>query len=557
MARYVGGAGRLGLLAVTAVAVGPVACARSARHEPSASHPTAVTLTYLGAAGWRIDARQHLLLVDPYFSRVDAEGGGPLLPKPEIIAKYAPERADAILVGHSHYDHLLDVPAIAKNTGAAVVGTPSTLHVARAAGVAEARLVDVTASGYAWSAGPWSVRAVRGLHSLAGKPSLTIPPAVTLPMNADGYAEGGVLDYAVTVEGHTLLFIGSANFIEAELRGVRPDVAVVATQLRDKIPDYTCRLMRALDSPPLVIANHFDAHWEPLGPKQLDIGERGRADLTKFADEVRQCSPTTRVVVPKHFEPMTIPDRAPAISSQAPATPACFLLYEMGVGEIRRSPAEACASRLSPNSTFKIPHALAALDSGVLSGKDHKLVYDGTPVDFPSHGRDYTLTNAVHDSVVWYFQRVATMLGEERERAYLEKLDYGNRDPSSGLTTFWLDGSLRISPEEQARFMVRLYQDALPVDKRAMQTVREILIQPAGNVVNATGAHPFAAPWPKGTVVSAKTGRGSKTRWIVGHVARANRSWVFVSAVVVEAPEASPLAAIELAAASLRSAGVL
>jgi beta-lactamase class D len=105
--------------------------------------------------------------------------------------------------------------------------------------------------------------------------------------------------------------------------------------------------------------------------------------------------------------------------------------------------------------------------------------------------------------------------------------------------------------------MVRLYQDALPVDKRAMRAVREILIQPEGSLVNATGAHPFAAPWPEGTVVSAKTGRGTETRWIVGHVARANRSWVFVSAVVVEAPEANPLAAIELAAASLRSAGVL
>jgi beta-lactamase class D len=228
----------------------------------------------------------------------------------------------------------------------------------------------------------------------------------------------------------------------------------------------------------------------------------------------------------------------------------------MGVGEIRRSPAEACASRLSPNSTFKIPHALAALDSGVLSGKDHKIFYDGAPVDFPSHARDHTLTSAVHDSVVWYFQRVATMLGQERERTYLEKLDYGNRDSSSGLTTFWLDGSLRISPEEQARFMVRLYQDALPVDKRAMQTVREILIQPEGQVVNATGAHPFAAPWPEGTVVSAKTGRGHETRWLAGHVARADRSWVFVS-VVVGATETNPLAAIELAAASLRSAGVL
>jgi beta-lactamase class D len=234
----------------------------------------------------------------------------------------------------------------------------------------------------------------------------------------------------------------------------------------------------------------------------------------------------------------------------------CFLLYEMGVGEVIRAPSAVCSRRFSPQSTFKIPHALAALDSRVLSGPDVTFPYDGAPRDFPSHRRDHHLTSAVHDSVVWYFQRVATLLGPERERAYLEKFEYGNRDSSSGLTTFWLDGSLQVSPEEQARFMVRLYEDALPISKKAMQTVREILVQPPGTIVNATGGHPFAAPWPEGTVVSAKTGRGDDVAWLVGHVRRQSRAWVFVSCVVAPASERG-LAAVELAAESLRRAEVL
>lgn len=104
--------------------------------------------------------------------------------------------------------------------------------------------------------------------------------------------------------------------------------------------------------------------------------------------------------------------------------------------------------------------------------------------------------------------------------------------------------------------MVRLYEDALPVDKRAMRTVREMLVQPTDRIVNAMGAHAFAAPWPKGTVVSAKTGRGREVAWIVGHVARVDRAWVFVSA-VVGPTQANPLGAVELAANSLRGAGVL
>lgn len=242
--------------------------------------------------------------------------------------------------------------------------------------------------------------------------------------------------------------------------------------------------------------------------------------------------------------------------SGAAAAPSCFLLHEMGVGEVRRAPADLCGTRLSPFSTFKVPHALAALDSGVLTGPEVSFSYDGAPRDFPSHRRDHDLQSAMRDSVVWYFQRVATMLGPDRERAYLDKLEYGNRDSSSGLTTFWLDGSLQVSPEEQARFMVRLYEDALPVGKKAMQSVRELLVQPAGTVVNAAGSQPFAPPWPAGTIVSAKTGRGADVAWLVGHVRRGGRAWVFVSAVLAPS-KTRPLAAIELAAESLQKAGVL
>ena len=211
--------------------------------------------------------------------------------------------------------------------------------------------------------------------------------------------------------------------------------------------------------------------------------------------------------------------------------------------------------RVTPASTFKIPHALAALDSSVLVGPNVPFAYDGSP-DMPeTWKRDHTLATAMRYSVVWYFQRVATMLGPDRERAYLAKFDYGNRDSSSGPTTFWLDGSLRISPDEQEKFLVRLYEDALPVRETAMQAVRAILLQPTGVVVNAVGEHPFDAPWPEGAVVSAKTGSADGVRWLVGHVERRHRSWVFVSCVT--GGPVDPLAAINLAGASLRAAGVL
>jgi beta-lactamase class D len=244
----------------------------------------------------------------------------------------------------------------------------------------------------------------------------------------------------------------------------------------------------------------------------------------------------------------------------APTRTECFLLYELGVGQISREPSSGCATRVTPASTFKIPHALAALDAGVLDGPDTRIAYDGAPVSFESWRHDHTLASAMHSSVVWYFQRVASMLGGEREREYLRKFAYGNQDPSSGLTTFWLGGSLRISPDEQQAFLLKLYQDALPVSARARETVRAILVQPQGRIVNASGTHDFGGAWPAGTVVSAKTGSGSdasgtSTRWIVGHVRRGARTWVFVSSLTGK--DLTPLAAVDLAAQALHQQGVI
>ncbi|UQA56364.1 MBL fold metallo-hydrolase [Polyangium aurulentum] len=293
-------AGALALAACAPSATAPSTPASPPRSDAQAS------LTYLGVAGWQLTDGAHTLLFDPYFSRVDVENGSEtLLPNEAQITRHAPARADGILVGHSHYDHLLDVPTIAKRTGATVVGTESTMNVARAAGVEPSHL-RLARGGETFDIGPFHVRTIRALHSLTGQPNAPIPPDVTMPMAAGAYNEGGTLQYLVRFAGRTILFIGTANFVESEIEGLRPDIAIIAVGLRDKIPDYSCRLMRALGKPRLVYTNHFDAHWKPLGPEQMSIEEDGRKSLDAFADEVHACAPETKVVVPVHLQPMSI-----------------------------------------------------------------------------------------------------------------------------------------------------------------------------------------------------------------------------------------------------------
>ncbi len=248
-----------------------------------------------------------------------------------------------------------------------------------------------------------------------------------------------------------------------------------------------------------------------------------------------------------------------AAGSSVVAEPeSCFLLYDERDGSTTREPSSACSTRVTPASTFKIPHALAALDAKVVSGVHETIAYDGSEFSFDRWKRDHDLASAMRDSVVWYFQRIAERLGIERERSYLKAFEYGNQDASGPLTSFWLGDSLRISPDEQLVFLRRFFDQKLPVREDAARAVREILVQPAGRIVNAAGEHPFAAPWPEATTVYAKTGRGTDEGrtvvWLVGRVVRGDRAWIFVSCVI---GGEDPMAALKLAATRLVEQKVL
>jgi beta-lactamase class D len=78
----------------------------------------------------------------------------------------------------------------------------------------------------------------------------------------------------------------------------------------------------------------------------------------------------------------------------SPQTQSCFLLWELGVGQVRKHPDEACQTKLSPASTFKIPHALAALDAEVVTDITALQPYGGRQLSLPAWRRDHSLQSA-------------------------------------------------------------------------------------------------------------------------------------------------------------------
>lgn len=288
-----------------------------------------ITLRYLGAAGWEITAPSQgraepmVVLVDPYLTRAKYDGvesGDPTDTRPvynrfdtlftdtEVVdAQIA--RADYILVQHSHPDHVMDVPYLANKTGAVVIGHESTINILRAYGVPDEQLITVR-GGEDYDFGDISVRVIPGLHSPLGDKryyqSEIVDKGATRPLRISQLVEGGSLMFLVRIGGHEILTMGSMNYIEREVEGLRPDVALVgAAPSHLEIFEYTPRLMSALGYPGIVIPTHADNFRAPYGS---DIAYRTEW-VEAFAEEVRLASPTSQVLIPRHLEPIRIPAR--------------------------------------------------------------------------------------------------------------------------------------------------------------------------------------------------------------------------------------------------------
>ncbi|HTJ44742.1 MAG TPA: MBL fold metallo-hydrolase, partial [Kofleriaceae bacterium] len=262
-----------------------------------ALHRAKIELTYLGVAGWIITDGTTTILIDPYASRqaVPPDGKAPHVDE-AAVAKLAPPHADLILVGHSHFDHMLDVPAFAKRTGAQVMGSETTIAYARASGLAEDHLIQIK-GGEDYEFERFSIRVIPSLHSAVGAKHPFSTPA--------GFGEGGTFAYLIRMSGHEILVFDTASFVERELEGLRPDVAIVATGARHEIHDYACRLMRATGAPARVLATHFDAWTKPLDEDRAPDDDT-KQDLRDFEQEIHACAPSTRVETPAHLQPITI-----------------------------------------------------------------------------------------------------------------------------------------------------------------------------------------------------------------------------------------------------------
>lgn len=151
-----------------------------------------------------------------------------------------------------------------------------------------------------------------------------------------------------------------------------------------------------------------------------------------------------------------------------------FAVLDLKSGEFSYINKDRCSERYLPASTFKIPNSIIALETGVATGKDFMLKWDGVVRSFEAHNQDQTLQTAMKYSALWYFQELARRIGKETSQKYLNDFQYGNMKIGDAVDMYWVDGSLQISQLEQIEFLRKLYQNELKVSERTTEIVKEI-----------------------------------------------------------------------------------
>lgn len=204
----------------------------------------------------------------------------------------------------------------------------------------------------------------------------------------------------------------------------------------------------------------------------------------------------------------------------------CFALLDNGTGEftVYNLPRYR-DSVFSPASTFKIVNSLIGLQVGAISSDTMVIKWDSVTRSNADWNKDLTMAEAFRVSSVPYYQEVARRIGKDSMEAWLNRVQYGARSAKdtiviqSAIDTFWLDHTLKVTPDQQLGLVKQLYFNQLPFFKVHQETVKRVM--------KAEDTPEYRLAYKTGW-----TGWDERTQrhlgWIVGWIEENNHPYFFV-----------------------------
>ena len=266
-----------------------------------------VTLDWLGVSTYRLIVDDLVIFLDAYMDRVPAA--------PSVVLKAGEvDRADHILIGHSHFDHLWGAERIAHNTGATIIGSHETVRLMELEQVPHEQLVAVAGGERIRLSDSVTVRVFPSQHSCiwstTGAPgeacigdlgltmqerdaNLAARSASRANSQEPGMAEvsahrqlctqrprneGGAFAYLIETAYGSILWKDTSGHWTGIMRDLRPDIALLAAAGRGNIDgepiqgtlaQFVAREADLLRPKTIVLGHHDD--WNPPVTSPTDM----------------------------------------------------------------------------------------------------------------------------------------------------------------------------------------------------------------------------------------------------------------------------------------------
>ncbi len=268
-----------------------------------APEPVGGRITWTGCAGFVLEYDGERICVDPY-----ASNPGPaalfLRPaRPDVpLVRQTFGEVSAIFVGHTHFDHAMDVAPLAKaHQGTVVYGSDTTVEICRRQGMAADQLREVS-DGHRTTVGPFTVEAIASRHGTvpyAGRVDVIGLRGRGLPRTAFRWPRGDVYAYRVEFGGRSVHLHTSAGIEDEPLRRQQPvDVLVACLAARQGTPRYLERLAGKL-RPKVLIPCHHDNFLRPLAAPPRPVARLDWPDFLADAARLHQQYGTRLVRLPR------------------------------------------------------------------------------------------------------------------------------------------------------------------------------------------------------------------------------------------------------------------
>lgn len=270
-----------------------------------------VKVRWLGTAGIELQHNGRLILLDPYLSRAG---------KADIFfRRLRPDRSSldaymrgitgdiaAVVCSHTHFDHALDIPGLARITRAPVMGCASLGALLAISGLQDRVTVCGSREPVRLEHGA-VVTLVPSMHGLIlGRALLfqgDIERTQTLPLRAHQYRMGTMHAVKVDLGGLTFMHIGSAGYLEQELHAHACDVLFLCAAGWKNTPGYPERVIDIL-KPSTVVPIHHDDFSLPIVPAK-GIRVLKSADMPRFIERLESTGTSLEIRQIEPFEETT------------------------------------------------------------------------------------------------------------------------------------------------------------------------------------------------------------------------------------------------------------